>query len=103
MTRLYNVFIREHQIVRFRIEVEAAHDVRAAIVEARQQYEQSGARWSAQAEIEIDAAEIFAVDELDPRTGETATSLDFESLSASVDAPIDFPELKGEGGLPVML
>jgi hypothetical protein len=29
--------------------------------------------------------------------------LDFESLSASVDAPIDFPELKGEGGLPVML
>ena len=103
MTHRYNVFIREHQIVRFSIEVEAAHDVRAAIVEARQQYEQSGARWSSQAEIEIDKAEIFAVDELDPRTGETATSLDFESLSASVDAPIDFPELKGEGGLPVML
>ena len=49
------------------------------------------------AEIQIDAAEIFAVDELDPRTGETANSLDFESLSASVDAPIDFPELKGRG------
>jgi len=103
MTHRYNVFIREHQIVRFSIEVEAALDVRAAIVDARQQYEQSGTRWSAKAEIQIDAAEIFAVDELDPRTGETATSLDFESLSASVDAPIDFPELKGEGGLPVML
>ena len=84
MTHRYNVFIREHQIVRFSIEVEAAHDVRAAIVEARQQYEQSGARWSSQ-------AEMFAVDEIDPRTGETASSLDFESLSASVDAPIDFP------------
>ena len=102
MTHRYNVFIREHQIVRFSIEVEAALDVRAAIVEARQQYEQSGTRWSAKAEIQIDAAEIFAVDELDPRTGETATSLDFESLRASVDAPIDFPELKGRG-LPVML
>ena len=89
MTHRYNVFIREHQIVRFSIEVEAAHDVRAAIVEARQQYEQSGARWSSQAEIEIEDAEIFAVDELDPCTRETATSLDFESLSASVDAPID--------------
>jgi predicted Ser/Thr protein kinase len=89
MTHRYNVFIREHQIVRFSIEVKAAHDVRAAIVEARQQYEQSGARWSAQAEIEIDKADIFAVDELDPRTGETANSLDLETLSASVDAPID--------------
>ena len=89
-THRYNVFIREHQIVRFTIEVEAAEDVRAAIVEARKQYEQSGPRWSSQAEIEIDHAEIFALDELDPRTGETATSLDFESLSASVDAPIDF-------------
>jgi hypothetical protein len=64
--------------------------VLAAIVEARKQYEQSGARWSSQAEIEIDNAEIFAVDKLDPRTGQTATSLDFESLSASVGAPIDF-------------
>jgi hypothetical protein len=89
MTHRYNVFFREHQIVRFSIEVEAADDVRAAIVEARKQYERSGARWSSQAEVEIDDAEIFAVDELDPCTGETATSLDFESLSASVDAPID--------------
>jgi hypothetical protein len=90
MTHRYNVFIREHQIVRFSIEVKAAHDVRAAIAEARNQYEQSGACWSSQAEIEIDNAEIVAVDELDPRTGQTATSLDFESLSAAVDAPIDF-------------
>jgi hypothetical protein len=90
MTHRYNVFIRQHQIVRFSIEVKAAHDVRAAIVEARKQYERSGARWSSQAEIEIDKAEVFAVDELDPRTGETASSLDFESLSVSVDAPIDF-------------
>jgi len=102
MTHRYNVFIREHQIVRFSIEVEAALDVRAAIVDARQQYEQSGTHWSAQAEIEIDKAEVFAVDELDPRTGETASSLDFESLSASVDAPIDFTNKEG-GGLPVML
>ena len=91
MTHRYNVFIREHQIVRFSIEVEAALDGRAAIVEARQQYEQGRARWSAQAEMEIEGAEIFAVAEFDPCTGETATSLDFESLSASVDAPIDFP------------
>ena len=89
MTHRYNVFISEHQIVRFSIEVKAAHYVRAAIVEARQQYEQSGARWSSQAEIEIGDAEIFAVDELDSCTGEAANSLDFESLSASVDAPID--------------
>jgi hypothetical protein len=90
MTHRYNIFIREQQIVRFSIEVEAAEDVRAAIVEARKQYEASGARWSSQAEIEIDNAEIFAVDELDPRTGQTATSLDLKSLSAAVDAPIDF-------------
>jgi hypothetical protein len=90
MTHRYNVFIREQQIVRFSIEVEAAEDVRAAIVEARKQYDASGARWSSQAEIEVDDAEIFAFDELDPRTGQTATSLDFESLSAAVDAPIDF-------------
>ena len=69
MTHRYNVFIREHQIVRFSIEVVADEDVRAAIVEARKQYEQSGTQWSAQAETEIDAAEIFAVDELDPHTG----------------------------------
>ena len=54
MTRLYNVFIREHQIVRFSIEVETGEDVRAAIVEARKQYEKSGTQWSAQAETEID-------------------------------------------------
>jgi hypothetical protein len=89
MTHRYNVFIREYQIVRFSIEVEAAQDVRAAIIEARQQYQQSGTRWSAQAETEIDDAEIFAVDELDPDTGETAYAFDFESLSASVGAPID--------------
>ena len=41
MTHRYNVFIREHQIVRFSIEVEAAEDVRAAIVEARKQYERA--------------------------------------------------------------
>ena len=50
MTHRYKVFIREHQIVRFSIEVETEQDVRAAIIEARTQYEQSGAQWSAQAE-----------------------------------------------------
>jgi hypothetical protein len=78
--------------VRFSIEVEAALDVRAAILEARKQYEQSGTRWSAQAATEIDDAEIFAVDELDPNTGETAHSSDLESLSASVGAPIDLSD-----------
>ena len=33
MTHRYNVFIREHQIVRFSIEVETDEDVRAAIFE----------------------------------------------------------------------
>jgi hypothetical protein len=61
MTHRYNVFIREHQIVRFSIEVET----------------------------EIDDAEIFAVDELDPDSGSITQSFDFESLSASVGAPID--------------
>ena len=89
MTHRYNVFIREHQIVRFSIEVEAAQDVRAAILQARQQYEQRGTQWFAQAETEIDDAEIFAVDELDPATGSIRQSFEFESLSASVDAPID--------------
>ena len=60
MTHRYNVFIREHQIVRFSIEVETEQDVRAAIREARKQYEKSGTQWSAQAETEIDDAEIFA-------------------------------------------
>ena len=89
MAHRYNVFIREHQTVRFSIEVETEQDVRAAIVEARKQYEQSGAQWSAQAETEIDDAEIFAVDELNPHTGSITQSFDFESLSASVGAPID--------------
>jgi len=47
MTHRYNVFIREHQIVRFSIEVETEQDVRAAILEARKPYEQSGTQWSA--------------------------------------------------------
>ena len=89
MAHRYNVFIREHQIVRFSIEVETEQDVRAAIVEARKQYEKSGTQWSAQAETEIDAAEIFAVDELNFHTGSITQSFDFESLSASVGAPID--------------
>ena len=89
MTHRYNVLIREHQIVRFSIEVETAQDVRAAILEARKQYEQSGTQWSAQAETEIDDAEIFAVDELDPDSGSITQSFDFDSLSASVGAPID--------------
>ena len=89
MAHRYNVFIREHQIVRFSIEVETEQDVRAAIVEARKQYEQSGTQWSAQAETEIDDAEIFAVDELDPNSGSITQSFDFESLSATVGAPID--------------
>ena len=75
--------------MRFRIEIESAEDVRAAILEARQQYEKSGAQWSAQAETEIDDAEIFAVDELDPETGSITQSFDFESLSVAVGAPID--------------
>jgi putative heme iron utilization protein len=89
MTHRYNVFIREHQIVRFSIEIEAVEDVQAAILEARKQYEHSGAQWSAQAETEIDDAEIFAVDALDPKTGAIAQSFEFESLSASVGATID--------------
>jgi hypothetical protein len=89
MAHRYIVFIREHQIVRFSIEVETAQDVRAAILEARTQYEQSGTQWSAQAETEIDAAEIFAVDERDPHSGSITQSFDFDSLSASVGAPID--------------
>jgi hypothetical protein len=89
MTHRYHVFIREHQIVRFSIQVQAADGVRAAIVEARKQYEQSGTRWSSQAEIGIAEAKIFEIDELDPHTGEAATSLEFESLSASADAPSD--------------
>jgi hypothetical protein len=89
MTHRYNVFVREHQIVRFSIEVETEQDVRGAILEARRQYEHSGTQWSAQAEIEIDDAEIFAVDELDTDTGSITQSFDFESLSASVGAPID--------------
>jgi putative heme iron utilization protein len=84
MAYRYNVYIREHRIVRFSIEVESAEDVSAAIVEARKQYEHSGAQWSAQTETEIDDAEIFAVDELDPGTGSIAQSFDFESLSATV-------------------
>ena len=59
------------------------------MLEARQQYEKSGALWSAQAETEIDDAEIFAVDEMDPNSGSITQSFDFESLSASVGAPID--------------
>ncbi len=89
MTHRYSVFIREHQIVRFSIQVETVEDVRAALLEARKQYEQSGTRWSAQTETEIDDAEIFAVDELDPNSGSITQSFDFESLSASVGAPID--------------
>jgi hypothetical protein len=88
MTRLYNVFIREHQIVRFSIEVRT-EDVRAAILEAGKQYEQSGTQWSVQAETEIDDAEITAVDELDPKTGAITQSFELDSLSASVGAPID--------------
>jgi hypothetical protein len=33
MTHRYNVFVREHQIVRFSIEVETGEDVRGAILE----------------------------------------------------------------------
>jgi putative heme iron utilization protein len=87
--RLYNVFIREHQIVRFSIEIETEEDMRAATLEARKQYEQSGTQWSAHAETEIDSAEIFAVDELDTKTGSITQSFDFESLSASEGARID--------------
>jgi hypothetical protein len=89
MTHRYNVFICEHQIVRFSIEVETEQDVRAAIREARKRYEKSGTQWSAQAETEIDDAVVFAVDELDPNSGSITQSFDFESLSASVGAPID--------------
>ena len=75
--------------MRFSIEVESEEDVSAAIVEARKRYEHSGTQWSAQAETQIDNAEVFAVDELDSKTGSVTQSFAFESLSASVDAPID--------------
>ena len=88
-THRYNVFIREHQIVRFSIEVETEQDVRAAILEARKQYEKTGRQWSAQADTETDDAEIFAVDKLDPNWWSITQSFDFESLSVSVGAPID--------------
>ena len=87
--KLFNVFIREHQIIRFSIEVETDGDLRAAIAEARLQYEKSGTRFSAHAEIEIDDAEIFGIDEVDPTTGGIISSRDFESISASVGEPID--------------
>ena len=70
-------------------DIKTDEDVRAAILEARKQYEQGGTQWSARAETEIDEAEIFAVDELNPHTGSITQSFDFESLSASVGAPID--------------
>ena len=89
MTQRYNVFIREHQIIRVSIEVEIDQDLHAAIVEARKRYERSGAELAAQAETEIDDAHIFAVDELDPATGSIRHSYDFESVSASVGEPID--------------
>jgi hypothetical protein len=89
MTQRYNVFIREHQIVSFNIEVETDKDLHAAIVEARKRYEDSGAELSAQAETEIDDAQIFAVDELDPVNGSIRHSYDFESVSASVGDPIN--------------
>jgi hypothetical protein len=38
-----------------------------------------GTQWSAKAEIEIDDAEIFAVDELNPGTGSITRSFEFES------------------------
>ena len=88
--KLFNVFIREHQIIRFKVEVETDGDLCAAIEEARLQYEKSGTQWSAHAEIEIDDAEIFDVDEIDPTTGAITASRDFESISASVGQPIDF-------------
>ena len=89
MTHRYNVFIREHQLVRLCIEVETQEDVRAAILEVRKPYEQSGTPWSAQAETEIDDAEIFALDEWDPNSGSITQSFEFDSWSVSVDAPID--------------
>ena len=89
MTQRYNVFIREHQIIRFSIEVKTDQGLHAALVEARKHYEQSGALWSAQAETEIDDAEIFAADKLDPDTGSIQRSYDFESVSASVGEPVD--------------
>src|SRR5882724_8980020 len=87
--KLFNVFIREYQIIRFSIEVETDGDLRAAIAQARLQYEKSGTQFSAHAEIEIDDAEIFGVDEVDPTTGGIMSSRDFESISASVGQPID--------------
>jgi hypothetical protein len=89
VTQRYNVFIREHQIVRFSIEVETDQDLHAVIVEARKRYERSGAELSAHAETEIDDTHIFAVDELDPANGSIRRSYDFESVSASVGEPID--------------
>ena len=87
--KLFNVFIREHQIIRFSIEVETDGDLCAAIAQARLQYEKPGTRWSAHAEIEIDDAEIFGVDEMDPTIGAIVSSRDFESVSASVGESID--------------
>ena len=85
----YNVFIREYQIVRFSVEVKTDGDLRGAIEADRVAYETSGAMLSAQAETEIDDAEIFAVDELDPVNGLVKTSTDLEAISASVGEPID--------------
>ena len=85
----YNVFIREHQIVRFSVEVETEGDLHAAIEAARVAYETSGATLAAQAEMEIDDAEIFAVDEINDRDGSIGKSWDLESVSASIGEPID--------------
>ena len=69
--------------------MDTAQDLRAAIEEARIRYETQGAQFSSQTECEIDDAEIFAVDELNPQTGSITRAYDFDGVSASVGKPID--------------
>jgi hypothetical protein len=97
MAHRYNVFILEHQIARFSIEVETDEDVRAAILEARKHHEHSGTRWSAHAEAEIDDAEIFARRSIGPSLTVDHAILPLRVLERLGGRTHRLIELKGEG------
>jgi hypothetical protein len=85
----YTLFVREHQIVRFSIDVETEGGLSAAIIEARTLYQTQGAQLASQAEAEIDDAEFFSVDEINPETGRVDQSQDLENISVQIGEPID--------------
>jgi hypothetical protein len=85
----YTLFVREHQIVRFSIEVETEGGLRAAIVEARTLYQTQRAQLASQAEAEIDEAEFFSVDEINPETRRIEQSQELENITVQSGEPID--------------